>query len=144
MIITVTDGKLTDYKLQPPADDSGITCEPDKVRFGNEDRTMTFTASVDEDADLGPVVIEMARLRKDKVEADRRTFELEITEFKPRRISRGPTPNDMTAVDAMWNVLPYKVTKANYGRRAADSFYAIEVYVGNNSGFDLQIVGVTP
>lgn len=140
--ITVTNGKLTDYKLRDPSADSGITYDPEKARLGNDDTTLTFTASADEDADLGPVVVEIVKPAKGDIPADQRSFELEITEFKPRRISRGPTPGDMTAVDAMWNVLPYKVTKANYGRRAADAFYAIEVIIGNNSGFDLQIVGV--
>lgn len=39
-------------------------------------------------------------------------------------------------------MLPYKLTKINFGRRVADSFYAIELHIGNNTGFDLQIVGV--
>jgi len=30
----------------------------------------------------------------------------------------------------------------NFGRETAREFFCVEVFIGNNSGFDLQIVGV--
>ena len=137
--ISVENGTLEGYELQTPAASSGVTYVPAKGELTNGKKNLTFKVSVDEDADLGPVTVKIA---KAGATPDTRTFDLEVTEFRVRRVSRGPTPDDMTQVDAMWNVLPYKVAKANFGRRAADSFYAIEVYIGNNSGFDLQLVGV--
>lgn len=45
-------------------------------------------------------------------------------------------------VDIMWDVIPEKITKHNFGGAIAKNYYAIEVVIGNNSGYDLQIASV--
>jgi hypothetical protein len=142
--ITTDTGDLSKAELEPPPEDSGVTFETvSGETFRHPDsKTLVVQISVDENADLGTVPLVLIQKADDKTKV-LAVLDLEVTEFRPRKISRGPTPDDIDfEVDAMWNVLPYKVVKANFGRRAADSFYAIEVYLGNNSGFDIQIVGV--
>lgn len=135
--ISTDKGDLSDYAPQLPPESTGITLEKigDKLfRLANENKSMILRVKADEDADTGIVKIVIAKTDG----SDVRSFDLEVT----KKLNAGPTPDDIREVDAMWNVLPYKITKVNFGRRAADSFYAVEVYIGNNSGFDLQIVGV--
>jgi hypothetical protein len=137
--ITTDTDDLTNAELQEPATGSGVTFEPVAGRQVQhpDSKTIVVRVAVDEDADLGAFPITLIRQG-----AAFALVNLEIAEFKPRRITRGPTPDDIAEVDATWNVVPYKIVKAAFGRRAADSFYAIEVTLGNNSGFDLQIVAV--
>jgi hypothetical protein len=133
--ITTDTGDLSGVEPQEPDASSGVSF--DSVQHVGA-KTIIIRVNVDEDADIGTIPI---ALKKGDETVD--VVELTITEFKPRKISRGPTPDDIDfEVDAMWNVLPYKLVKTNFGRRAADSFYAIEIFLGNNSGFDLQVVGV--
>jgi hypothetical protein len=143
--ITTDTGDLSKAEPQAPPAGSGVTFEPisgqNFLRSGT--KTIYVDVKVAEDADLGTVPITLIQKGENDAVTVLGVVNLEIVEFKPRKISRGPTPDDIDfEVDAMWNVLPYKVVKANFGRRAADSFYAVEVFLGNNSGFDLQIVGV--
>jgi hypothetical protein len=42
----------------------------------------------------------------------------------------------------MWNALPKGIVKANFGHEVADNFYCVEVVIGNNSGYDLQVATV--
>jgi hypothetical protein len=141
--ITVESGDLSDYKLLPLPAGSGVTLislDGKPFQLSNGNKSMIFRVSVDEDADLGPLPITISR---EKAPADVRIFNLMITEFMPRRLSRQPTPDDISEVDITGlTVLPYKLTKDIFGRRAADSFYAIDITIGNNSGFDLRIVSL--
>lgn len=46
-------------------------------------------------------------------------------------------------VDVSWNVLPSSVVTSNYGSKVSEEFYCIEVAIGNNSGSDLQLSGLS-
>ena len=135
--ITISKGDLSDYAPQLPPESSGITFEKsgDKLfKLANNNRTMIIRVTADEEAETGIVKIVIEKSDG----SDVRSFDLEVT----NRFNAGPTPEDIKEVDAMWKVIPYEIAKINFGRRVADNFYAIQVYIGNNSGFDLQIVGV--
>lgn len=56
----------------------------------------------------------------------------------------GPIPPDLDRpeVDIMWAVVPKKIVSDNFGPRVARNFYCIEVVIGNNSGYDLQVSAV--
>ena len=54
-----------------------------------------------------------------------------------------PIRNAEQTVDVSWNVLPHDVVAKNYGRGVSDKFFGIEVVVGNNSGNDLQLTGMS-
>ena len=67
------------------------------------------------------------------------TFPLDFT---VTGITQGPIPpglNGKGEVDVMWSVLPDKVTNDNFGGKVQKQFYCVEVIIGNDSGFDLQL-----
>ncbi|HJR08764.1 MAG TPA: carboxypeptidase-like regulatory domain-containing protein [Pyrinomonadaceae bacterium] len=58
-------------------------------------------------------------------------------------VARGPIPPGLKPqVDIMWSVLPKDVTGHNFGRAIRNSYYAVEVVIGNNTGYDLQVASV--
>ncbi len=55
----------------------------------------------------------------------------------------GPLPPGLApSVDLMWKVLPRKPVADSYGNRVADQYFAIEVTLGNESGYDLQMAAL--
>ncbi len=58
-------------------------------------------------------------------------------------IAPGPIPPGLTPqVDVMWGVMSKDVVHHNFGRKIAANYYGIQIRIGNDSGFDLQIAGV--
>lgn len=51
--------------------------------------------------------------------------------------------NGEPSVDVSWTILPRDIVAKNYGRSISDKYYAIEVVIGNNSGNDLQLSGMS-
>ncbi len=55
----------------------------------------------------------------------------------------GPIPPGLQpTVDLAWEVLPRRTASDNFGARISKLYYPIEVVIGNNSGYDLQIAAV--
>lgn len=55
----------------------------------------------------------------------------------------GPIPPGLEPqVDVMWTVLPGKVVKDAFGRWIWKKYHSIEVVIGNNSGYDLQVASL--
>jgi hypothetical protein len=55
----------------------------------------------------------------------------------------GPIPPGLKPqVDIAWGVLPRRISADNFGARITKLYYPIEVVIGNNSGYDLQIASV--
>ncbi len=53
-----------------------------------------------------------------------------------------PIPDGLSPqVDIDWHVLGFQQTYDNFGRRIADNYYAVEITLGNNTGFPLQLSG---
>lgn len=58
-------------------------------------------------------------------------------------IAAGPIPPGLDPqVDIMWGVMDKKIVRDNFGHDLANDFYGIQLVIGNNSGYDLQIAGV--
>jgi hypothetical protein len=75
-------------------------------------------------------------------EADK-TATVVVTIVKEEPIPPGPIPPGLPPqVDIMWGVVPQRIVKDNFGTRVGKLFYCIEVVIGNNSGYDLQIASV--
>ncbi|MGH9344523.1 MAG: hypothetical protein ACRD19_12280 [Terriglobia bacterium] len=53
----------------------------------------------------------------------------------------GPIPADQQ-VDVIWGVLSRHLCADNFGRHVASDVYCIEVKIGNNTGYGLQLAGV--
>jgi hypothetical protein len=54
-----------------------------------------------------------------------------------------PISNGEQSVDVSWSILPRDIVAKIYGRNISDKYYAIEVVIGNNSGNDLQLSGMS-
>jgi hypothetical protein len=68
-----------------------------------------------------------------------------VVDFAVAGITAGPIPpglNDKGQVDVMWSVLPDQITNDNFGGKVAKQFYCVEVVIGNDSGFDLQLASI--
>jgi hypothetical protein len=53
-----------------------------------------------------------------------------------------PIPNDLAPqVDIESSVLDYQQVYDNFGRRVANNYYAVQLTIGNNTGFPLQLSG---
>lgn len=89
-----------------------------------------------------PSVTTWAIVLKRKADATEKvTIDMVVVGIAP--IPRKPIPEGMQPeVDIMWRVVPQRIVKDNYGTRVGKFFYCIEVIIGNNTGFDLQIVTV--
>src|SRR5215813_1103293 len=51
-------------------------------------------------------------------------------------------PNIAPEVDVMWSLVPEKIVKDSFGTSVGNGFYCVEVVIGNNTGYDLQIASV--
>ncbi|HKB67512.1 MAG TPA: carboxypeptidase-like regulatory domain-containing protein [Pyrinomonadaceae bacterium] len=68
-----------------------------------------------------------------------------LVDFTVTGVSQQPIPpglNNKGQVDAFWAVVPDKIVRHNFGSAVSKHFYEIEVVIGNDSGYDLQLSGV--
>lgn len=64
-----------------------------------------------------------------------KTLTVEVAAVTPE-----PTPPGLEKqVDIMWKVLPWRQTADSYGRKIAGQYYAIEISMGNNTGYSLLL-----
>jgi hypothetical protein len=90
-------------------------------------------------APIGPVKISLFPPAGPAVAA------LTVLDFAVTGIPAGPIPpqlNNQGQVDVMWNVVPKAIIDDNFGGRIAKQYYAIDVVIGNDSGYDLQLASI--
>jgi len=94
---------------------------------------MVAHISIDLDAPAG---IDLFRVVVGSVPKGMAAFE--ILDVGPGPIPPGLEPQ----VDLMWKVLPGRTVEDNFGHRVRSLFYCVEIVLGNNSGYDLQIASI--
>lgn len=134
---------LTNFEVQEPAPTTGVMLEKvDNAFFRlTSEGDLLVRVKVDQDADPQSLNLVLHKKQAGNVIA-RYTAALEITEFTPRPMIKQPVPAGLDpkeAVDAKFQPLSYEATKDVFGRKVADTYYAVAVGLGNNTGFDLQI-----
>ncbi len=68
----------------------------------------------------------------------RKGLELDVEALSPE-----PTPPGLgQKVDIMWKILPRRQVSDSYGKKVADQYFAVELTVGNNSGYGLLIESI--
>ena len=68
---------------------------------------------------------------KDATKTLRKALEIDVVALSPE-----PTPPGLgQKVDIMWKILPRRQTSDSYGKKVADQYFAVELTVGNNSGY---------
>jgi hypothetical protein len=130
---TCVNCTLDGASVQTVADGSGITIKDPTVLSDKKSMTVTVDAS-SADARLGQTSLKLTFKQGGK----------DFVMLLPLIVtikSKGPTPGGIDAVDVMWAVVPNKIVMDNFGRWVNRKYYCIEVVIGNNSGFDVQIVG---
>jgi hypothetical protein len=122
---------IKDFQLYAPVG-SGIRVTDSKAT----DCRVTAKVSIAADAPVG--IVKLQLIDKDRVPRV-------IIDFAVTGITAGPIPpglNNKGEVDVMWSVLPDKITSDNFGGKVKRQFYCVEVIIGNDSGFDLQLASI--
>lgn len=105
--------------------------------LSGDDCSLTGTITVLQDANMGKVILRVVEKGSAKLLG---TAEFSITDpFPPGQIPPGLRQPE---VDIMWSVLPDKIVGQNFGKAVSKNYYAIEIVLGNNSAYNLQIVSV--
>jgi hypothetical protein len=116
---------ITVANVNVPAAGAGMVCNS-IVKF-------TIAAS----APLGPVKISLLPTGGGPA--------LASLDFTISGVPAGPIPpqlNNQGQVDVMWYVVSSAIVNDNFGGRIAKQYYAIDVVIGNDSGYDLQLASI--
>jgi hypothetical protein len=93
----------------------------------------TGNLTVGQDAETGDFNLEVPIPNKDSV----------LIPIKVISKAAGPIPPGLEpTVDVAWGVLPKRISSDTFGSRVTKLYYPIEVVIGNNSGYDLQLASV--
>lgn len=128
---TPSRNPVKDLQLYAPGG-SGIRLTDSKAT----ECRLTAKLSIAPDAPVGIVKLQL-------IDKDRNPRV--VVDFAVTGITAGPIPpglNNQGQVDVMWSVVPDKITNHNFGRGVQKHFYCIEVVIGNDSGYDLQLSSV--
>lgn len=135
----LTDSGSPDITVEP-LNASQLTVE--NPHLTADKKRLLFTVRAAADA-FGPATLRVLKGNQKTLPMTEIDFiELNITEFQAHPIPRRATPGGIRRVDLMWSVLPDRIIKDNFGSKTAKIYYGIQVVVGNNTGFDLQIVSM--
>lgn len=94
-----------------------------------------FKLSVANDAPLGEVEIPLIR-KPDNTSLNPVTLETVA-------VDQGPIPPGLDpTVDVSWKVLPRRAVSDSFGRRVSQLYFGVELTIGNNSGYDLQVASI--
>ncbi len=121
----------------------GITITPTIIK--NEGTKCSFHANIEVTklANLASFLIKL-KIKDNATPSNEinKEINLEVIE-NSEGLPRGPIPPGLKPqVDIMWAVVPQRIVSDNFGSRVAKLFYCIEVVIGNNTGYDLQIASV--
>ena len=129
---TENANELTDAELYAPVG-SGVTVTETTKKF-----SCSLTASITIAADAPAESVQLW-VRKTGDHTLLGTVDFTISNTLPP----GPIPPGLTPqVDIMWSVIPDKIVGQNYGRTIERNYYCVELVIGNNTGYSLQIVSV--
>lgn len=95
--------------------------------------TLAATVSIDPDAPVGTVNLQL-------MSTGASPTLIELVPFQIVASIPGPIPPGLVPqVDVQWHVVDPNVTEDNFGHRIRKLFYCVQVTIGNNSGYDLQL-----
>lgn len=127
-----TSNELKDAKLIIP---QGAPISPPANATSQAPCKLTAHIKVADNAPVGKLTLWVGKEK----ESPLGVIEFTVTD----NISPGTIPPGMNpAVDVMWSVMPRHIVSDNFGRAIAKEYYAIEIIIGNNSAYTLQLVSV--
>lgn len=95
-----------------------------------------FKLEVQSGAPLGPT--DLVLKDKEKDGAVLALLRVEVTAAAPGPIPPGLDPQ----VDVMWKILPWRQVADSFGRKVANQYFAVQITVGNNSGWPIQFTSI--
>lgn len=100
--------------------------------------SLTAKVSIPNDTRVGKLTFLLENKDKDAKDVIIGTAEFEVT-----GLGIGPVPPGLDPqVDVMWTVMPTAIVRHNFGRQIANNYYGVQIRIGNDSGFNLQIAGI--
>jgi hypothetical protein len=100
--------------------------------------SLTAKVSIPKDTRVGKLTFLLENKDKDDKDVIIGTAEFEVT-----GLGIGPVPPGLDPqVDVMWTVMPTAIVRHNFGRQIANNYYGVQIRIGNDSGFNLQIAGI--
>jgi len=112
---------------------SFVTVKAGTTTFTDDGCFMNATLVFDDNVSTGTVILPV-KDAAGKIE----NVSLDVVDVFRQPIPPGIAPE----VDIMWSVVPDHIVKDSFGTSVGNGFYCIEVVIGNNTGYDLQIASV--
>lgn len=125
--------------VKPPEGSVLTVSEDPPPSLIDEGHTLVVRLEVSPAAPIGVATLMVTYEDADKKE---HTSSVDVTITGKQPLAPQPTPDGIREVDVMWMVIPRKVASDNFGRRVSKQYYCVEVVIGNNSAYDLQIASV--
>ena len=98
---------------------------------------LTAKLAVRDEAAFGKSILRLMT-GKDATKTLRKALEIDVV-----ALSAEPTPPGLgQKVDIMWKILPRRQASDSYGKKVADQYFAVELTVGNNSGYSLLVESI--
>lgn len=100
---------------------------------------LRFKLSLADDTPLGPLNVPLVK----QPDSQSAKITLAILSVNVAATDRGPIPPGLEEqADIFWKVLPRRAASDSFGHAFVNRYFAIEVTIGNDTGYDLQITGV--
>ncbi|MBC8029931.1 MAG: carboxypeptidase regulatory-like domain-containing protein [Pyrinomonadaceae bacterium] len=126
-------GATAKLNLHAPAG-SGITV----TELNQRQCQVTAKLKIAPDAPLG--IVKLWLSNSSNPSGSKTLIDFSVTGVTPQPIP--PGLNNKGQVDVFWAVVPDKIVRHNFGSSVSKHFYEIEVVIGNDSGYDLQLSGI--
>lgn len=134
----IIDADIKTLKDNHKFDISGPVLSGDRCTY-----SVLLKVASDAAFDKVPITLHYKETPADGGAAIDRTQVIFIQVVREEPVPPGPlVPGLDPQVDIMWAVVPQNVVKDNFGQRVGKLFYCLEVAIGNNSGYNLQIATV--
>lgn len=115
---------------------SGVTVVPGKSQQSS--CTLIVNITIDKDAPLNSTVKLRLEDQNNKMVAGPMVFGVVATAQGPGPVPPGLNPT----VDVMWGVVPDRIVYDNFGHYVSNKFFCVEVVIGNDSGYPIQIAAI--
>ena len=126
------------FGLAPGLVFSDLTEGKDRCEF-------TYTLKVGNDAQMSTLKIPLYRSQEDNEKKILQKVFLEMVPFNVNSVQKGAIPPGVDStgvVDVAYAILPYRVTADSFGRRLAETYFAVQATIGNSTGYSLLLTSL--
>ncbi len=132
------DDKEKGTLLVEPLSGSGVNVTEANVMY-----PCLILAEISIDADAPADIVQLVLKKELEGKEPKKKVPLARADFLVKAFQAGPIPPGLPpTVDVLWGIVAERVVRANFGHWISKKFYCIEVVIGNDSGYSLQIASV--